>query len=221
MRTVAEGNTLRAQWIEQAEDDRPIQNLRFQGQYFDEETGLHYNRFRYYDPDVGRFVSQDPIGLLGGDNLYQYAPNPSGWVDQLGLAGSRWEIGRYNDVKGSGFEGHELLRHRALKDIGCIPKNSTRHPDNPSIALTPDEHRFLQDSVHKNEVRLAEKHLNITQRDVFDLNELGLPSKRQFDVWQGALRQAGIPASRAKKLRAMSEKFLKKECCEKCKLGVK
>jgi len=86
LRTVAEGNTLRAQWIEQEEDDRPIQNLRFQGQYFDEETGLHYNRFRYYDPDVGRFVFQDPIGLLGGDNLYQYAPNPSGWVDVFGLA---------------------------------------------------------------------------------------------------------------------------------------
>ncbi|APR38910.1 hypothetical protein BTO02_26365 [Paraburkholderia sp. SOS3] len=42
--------------------------------------------FRYYDPDVGRFVSQDPIGLLGGFNLYQYAPNPIQWVDPLGLA---------------------------------------------------------------------------------------------------------------------------------------
>ena len=61
------------------------QTLRFQGQYFDVETGLHYNRFRYYDPDVGRFVSQDPIGLAGGENLYQYAPNPTGWVDPLGL----------------------------------------------------------------------------------------------------------------------------------------
>ena len=61
------------------------QNLRFQGQYFDSETGLHYNRFRYYDPDVGRFVSQDPIGLLGGVNLFAYALNPSGWVDPLGL----------------------------------------------------------------------------------------------------------------------------------------
>ena len=61
---------------------------RFQGQYFDIETGLHYNRFRYFDPDIGRFISQDPIGLHGGNNLYQYAPNPSGWVDPLGLSGN-------------------------------------------------------------------------------------------------------------------------------------
>jgi len=60
--------------------------LRFQGQYYDYETGLHYNRFRYYDPDVGRFVSQDPIGLAGGTNIYQYAPNPLMWIDPLGLA---------------------------------------------------------------------------------------------------------------------------------------
>jgi len=54
-------------------------------QYFDQETGLHYNRFRYYDADIGRFISQDPIGLYGGDNLYQYAPNPTEWIDPLGL----------------------------------------------------------------------------------------------------------------------------------------
>jgi RHS repeat-associated protein len=59
--------------------------IRFQGQYFDEETGLHYNRHRYYDPAIGRFVSSDPIGLLGGSNLHQYAPNPFEWVDPLGL----------------------------------------------------------------------------------------------------------------------------------------
>jgi RHS repeat-associated protein len=61
------------------------QPFRFQGQQFDEETGLHYNRYRYYDPGVGRFVSQDPIGLLGGSNLFAYAPNPLGWVDPFGL----------------------------------------------------------------------------------------------------------------------------------------
>ncbi len=63
-----------------------IQPLRFQGQYFDEETGLHYNRFRFFDPDIGRFISQDPIGLDGGNNLYQYAPSPVSWIDPLGLA---------------------------------------------------------------------------------------------------------------------------------------
>ncbi|EYT22408.1 RHS repeat-associated core domain protein [Acinetobacter sp. 1000160] len=60
-------------------------NIRFQGQYFDEETGLHYNRYRYYSPYVGRFISKDPIGLLGGNNVYAYAPNPVGWTDPLGL----------------------------------------------------------------------------------------------------------------------------------------
>ncbi|WP_232961344.1 RHS repeat domain-containing protein [Pseudomonas putida] len=61
------------------------QNLRFQGQYLDRETGLHYNTFRYYDPDVGRFTQGDPIGLRGGLNLFQYGPNPLGWIDPLGL----------------------------------------------------------------------------------------------------------------------------------------
>ncbi|WP_249126436.1 RHS repeat-associated core domain-containing protein, partial [Aeromonas popoffii] len=59
--------------------------LRFQGQYFDAETGLHYNRHRYYQPETGRFITPDPIGLAGGLNNYQYAPNPTGWVDPLGL----------------------------------------------------------------------------------------------------------------------------------------
>ena len=62
-----------------------VQPIRFQGQYFDTETGLHYNRFRYYDPDMGMFTSRDLIGLRGGDNVFQYAPNPTGWVDPLGL----------------------------------------------------------------------------------------------------------------------------------------
>ena len=59
--------------------------LRFQGQYFDSESGLHYNRFRYYCSKQGRFIHQDPMGLLGGINHYQYAPNSVNWVDPLGL----------------------------------------------------------------------------------------------------------------------------------------
>ncbi|MFS2020414.1 RHS repeat-associated core domain-containing protein, partial [Massilia sp. CT11-108] len=62
------------------------QPVRFQGQYFDSETGLHYNRSRYYDPDIGRFVSIDPIGLSGGANTFAYSANPTASVDPLGLS---------------------------------------------------------------------------------------------------------------------------------------
>ncbi|WP_234403895.1 RHS repeat domain-containing protein, partial [Neisseria mucosa] len=65
--------------------DSAYQPFRLQNQYADRETGLHYNFFRYYDPNVGRFINQDPIGLWGGENLYAFAPNAQGWIDPLGL----------------------------------------------------------------------------------------------------------------------------------------
>lgn len=64
------------------ETDCPI---RFQGQHFDQETGLHYNRFRYYDSENGHFLCADPIGLFGGLNEFSYAKNPIMWVDPFGL----------------------------------------------------------------------------------------------------------------------------------------
>ena len=59
--------------------------LLFQGQYEDAETGLAYNRYRYYDAEVGRYLSPDPVGLQGSINAYLYALNPVVWVDPLGL----------------------------------------------------------------------------------------------------------------------------------------
>lgn len=61
------------------------QNIRFQGQYEDAETGLYYNRYRYYDADSGRYINQDPITVLGGTNFYLYGTNPMMWVDPFGL----------------------------------------------------------------------------------------------------------------------------------------
>ncbi len=79
VRYKAYGNVVRKE-VEAIEN-----NLRFQGQYYDVETGLYYNRHRYYDPTTARFINQDPIGLAGGNNNYQYASNPIAWVDPFGL----------------------------------------------------------------------------------------------------------------------------------------
>jgi RHS repeat-associated protein len=60
--------------------------FRYQGQYQDEETGLYYNRFRYYDAEVGSYISQDPIGLAGGNpTLYGYVFDTNIQIDTLGL----------------------------------------------------------------------------------------------------------------------------------------
>ena len=76
-------------WGRLKKDERIYKNahqpFRLQNQYFDEETGLHYNLMRYYEPEAGRFVNQDPIGLLGGSNLYRFAPNAQGWTDPSGF----------------------------------------------------------------------------------------------------------------------------------------
>ncbi|MEX6667568.1 RHS repeat domain-containing protein, partial [Pseudomonas sp. W2-17] len=78
-----EASEQRSEFAQQVGLTNPI---RFQGQYHDQETGLHYNRHRYYDPKVGRFISKDPIGYSGGLNLYHYVPNPVEWTDPLGLS---------------------------------------------------------------------------------------------------------------------------------------
>ena len=61
------------------------QDIRFQGQQFDAETGLHYNRFRYYDPMLGQYVTQDPMGLEGGLNYFSYVNSPTTHIDPYGL----------------------------------------------------------------------------------------------------------------------------------------
>jgi RHS repeat-associated protein len=73
--------------IQVVNKDNPFEqsNLRFQGQYYDNETGLHYNRYRYYEPYSARYVSKDPIGLEGGMNTSAYVNNPNQWIDPEGL----------------------------------------------------------------------------------------------------------------------------------------
>lgn len=70
-----------------------VVNLGYQGQYVDDETGLCYNRHRYFDPDADEFVSQDPMRLAAGENLYAYGLNPFRWADPLGLHSTQVDYG--------------------------------------------------------------------------------------------------------------------------------
>ena len=63
----------------------PSTSLRFPGQYFDPETGLHYNQQRYYDPVTGSYLTPDPFGLAPAPNPHAYVPNPLQQIDPLGL----------------------------------------------------------------------------------------------------------------------------------------
>ncbi|EQB4819368.1 RHS repeat-associated core domain-containing protein, partial [Citrobacter amalonaticus] len=76
------------EWGNVLREDNPHnleQLIRLPGQQWDKETGLYYNRHRYYDSAQGRYITQDPIGLAGGRNLYQYPLNPVTKIDPLGL----------------------------------------------------------------------------------------------------------------------------------------
>jgi RHS repeat-associated protein len=66
------------------------QNIRLPGQHHDKETGLYYNRYRYYDPKIGAYINQDPIGLDGSHNWYSYPSNPLLLIDPTGL--SFWSV---------------------------------------------------------------------------------------------------------------------------------
>lgn len=117
-------------------------DIRFPGQWHDEETGLHYNRHRYYDPDLGRFISPDPIRTLGGLNLYQYATNPvHGW-DPLGLCRTtpptRRQREQIEDLR-SGKDIHVRSVEEARALLEHMPDlrphvNDSRMPVHPSEA---------------------------------------------------------------------------------------
>lgn len=89
---------------------------RFQGQYEDEETGLYYNRFRFYDPNAGSYLSQDPIRLLGGFGLYLYVDNVNNEYDILGLDSGvlRRALG---GVKGDNKQAQHLIPEEIWNDV--------------------------------------------------------------------------------------------------------
>lgn len=111
-------------------------NLRFQGQYYDSETGLHYNRYRYYEPYSARYVSKDPIGLEGGLNNSSYVNDPNQWVDPMGLQqrdSSFLNLGSYENVKQAQETYEKYKDSKSVKDV--VEKFATGKSTGASITL--------------------------------------------------------------------------------------
>ena len=111
-----------------ANDSSPLKcNHRFVGQYYDDESELHYNRFRYYSPETGQYISHDPIGLLGGFNPYGYVGIPTAFVDPLGL-----------DVRNG--EGRTHVTYRGVKTEGKRKGYYTGYASaDTNLGLTPEQ----------------------------------------------------------------------------------
>ena len=130
-----------------------LQPFRFQGQFFDGETGLHYNRFRYYDSDVGMFISRDPIGLLGGSNVFQYAPNPVRWIDPWGLA----KLHKNNKNYEGNFSLYSVWEDDSRTEILKIGK-----ADADDIMPTTGDVRRMHTSLRKAQVNYPKAVAGIT-----------------------------------------------------------
>ena len=140
------------------QEESQQQNLRFQGQYLDRETGLHYNTFRYYDVDIGRFICPDPIGLGGGINLGSYSPNPLSWIDPWGWA----KCGTERKNRTPSPSNRKINHKRTTKN----QDGSTTYYDKKGNAVTydkngvPDFSKYAEKSARSKEYNGNRTHDN-------------------------------------------------------------
>ncbi|WP_180961866.1 RHS repeat-associated core domain-containing protein, partial [Pseudomonas plecoglossicida] len=186
------------------------QNLRLQGQYLDSESRLHYNTFRYYDPEVGRFTTQDPIGIEGGFNLYRYVPNPTGWVDPWG-----WACNKPGGYKAGDVDVHGNLSPQVNRAIG-----------NKNIAADDfvQSHHFIQHEWAKLNVKgykrnsapaillkssSGEPHAMISamQRSRRSASGFGGTLRDEFNVAYKEMIDAGVSPGAAKRAASRSYKY--------------
>ncbi|OJT23149.1 hypothetical protein BO221_19955 [Archangium sp. Cb G35] len=194
-----------------APDSQLELNLRLPGQYYDADTGLFYNRYRYYDPVLGRYLQSDPLDLEGGTHLYAYAPNPLVQFDALGLVHSK--KGKANKVKTTAItklgvfsysKARNMVRKKKYKGIDCdhIPSSKAckkaieDHLGNP---LTKAEYRKLHNhitamhesrNIHRSSSRTYGGRNN--QKQIAkDAQDLEAASKKDMKALKESLKNDG------------------------------
>jgi RHS repeat-associated protein len=144
--------------------------FRFQGQYEDIETGLYYNRFRYYDPNLGGYISQDPIGLLGGKQFYSYVHDLNLWIDILGLRGKEsypsWMKPKEN------YERHHIIPYEYRNhEIFTITKMNINNATN-MVYLPRKESIHSTKAIHVGFYINGQHHSKYNKAMLLELNRL-------------------------------------------------
>ncbi|WP_341809727.1 RHS repeat-associated core domain-containing protein [Xanthomonas oryzae pv. oryzicola] len=191
--------------------DSAANAIRFQGQYFDQETGLSYNRFRYFDEVVGLYVTQDPLGLAPSENLYDYAENPFRYIDPLGLqrisgstsggmsrATPEWRA-RYGPAS---MREHHLIPQAMMKDQNFMAQLRSAGVKDPENYI----HRQIAIIPHATHAALHDNGWNRQWKDWFASNPSF--SRRDLQSFIGSqMRAHNVPRS--------SRNFAKKYGCRK------
>ena len=156
--------------------------FKYQGQYEDVETGLYYNRFRYYEPNIGTYISQDPIGLVGGNpTLYAYVGSPNNWYDIFGLrpfghaVGDIGEKAVINDLKKNGYEIIDV-KYGSNNGIDVLAKSpSTGKYDAFEVKSSTvgkynlSEYQLKPENFVRTRLERAEVHGKITEETRLDI----------------------------------------------------
>ena len=181
----------------QAEPLNP--NLLFVGQYFDQESGLAYNRFRYYDPQSGCYLKSDPIGLAGGETPYAYVHNPWDWLDPFGLAGcgvTSSAASQLPSLKGKSVPHTErILQKRGFTrtNPNNISNRTWRHPDGSEVRV--HQHGNARPSGYK-----SGNNAHVHKQDNLgnQLNDRGMISTNPNETHIGIKNPKDLPAVRGR-----------------------
>ena len=149
------------------------------------KTGLHYNRYRYYDPETARYISQDPLRLRGGPNAYVYVPNPLAWCDPWGLLCQRLAASL---PEGPGIY-HIELNGQIYTGSGVNVRGRLSQSDHPAAALLNDPN--VRVTVHPVDLGTAAGDNRMTNHVLrgFEQGVMDMPSVNNTPQQNGSLNQ--------------------------------
>jgi len=143
----------------------------YAGQYFDKEINLAYNRFRYYCPEDGRYISRDPIGLNSGEyGLYNYVGDPNGWVDVFGLAGYKAPRVKAFDTAGIDYTEHFAVRVAGRRARGITGRKALDTYNNGRLYYNPATKNYIRHNSRTKISVVVNKKVNGKAITVFEGN---------------------------------------------------